>query len=203
VRIVIAQREPGALAEVLRVLDRLAREAETASLLGVLIEIQVLRALALQAQGNLAAALPALESALMLAAPEGHVRLFVDEGTPMAELLAQSAAFRQAQEPRRGQNDSLRIYVEHLLSAFPESQREAQTVLRPALERSNALVESLSEREIEILRLIADGHSNQAIADRLIVAISTVKKHINNIYGKLDVQSRTQALVRARELKLL
>ena len=69
--------------------------------------------------------------------------------------------------------------------------------------QSSALVEPLSERELEVLRLIADGHSNQAIADRLIVAVSTVKKHVNNIYGKLDVQSRTQALVRARELHLL
>jgi LuxR family maltose regulon positive regulatory protein len=65
------------------------------------------------------------------------------------------------------------------------------------------LVEPLSARELEILRLIADGHSNQAIAGRLVIAVSTVKRHINNIYGKLDVQSRTQALVRARELQLL
>jgi LuxR family transcriptional regulator, maltose regulon positive regulatory protein len=61
----------------------------------------------------------------------------------------------------------------------------------------------LSAREREVLRLIAEGHSNQAIADALIVAVSTVKRHINNIYGKLDVRSRTQALARARELKLL
>jgi LuxR family maltose regulon positive regulatory protein len=65
------------------------------------------------------------------------------------------------------------------------------------------LHEPLGARELEILRLIADGHSNQAIADRLVVAVSTVKKHVNNLYGKLDVQSRTQALVRARELHLL
>ena len=65
------------------------------------------------------------------------------------------------------------------------------------------LVEPLSARELEILRLIAAGHSNQAIADTLIIAVSTVKRHINNIYGKLDVQSRTQALLRARELNLL
>jgi LuxR family transcriptional regulator, maltose regulon positive regulatory protein len=69
--------------------------------------------------------------------------------------------------------------------------------------RSPGLVELLSERELDVLRLIAEGHSNQAIADRLIIAVSTVKKHVNNIYGKLDVQSRTQALARARELHLL
>jgi LuxR family maltose regulon positive regulatory protein len=65
------------------------------------------------------------------------------------------------------------------------------------------MMEPLTARELEILRLIGDGHSNQAIADRLVVAVSTIKKHVNNIYGKLDVRSRTQALVRARELSLL
>jgi len=68
---------------------------------------------------------------------------------------------------------------------------------------ASTLVELLSARELEILRLIAAGHSNQAIADRLVVAVSTVKKHVNNIYGKLDVQSRTQALARAHDLNLL
>jgi LuxR family transcriptional regulator, maltose regulon positive regulatory protein len=67
----------------------------------------------------------------------------------------------------------------------------------------SAMMEPLTARELEILRLIGDGHSNQAIADRLVVAVSTIKKHVNNIYGKLDVRSRTQALVRARELSLL
>ena len=71
------------------------------------------------------------------------------------------------------------------------------------ISQSPCLVEPLSARELEILRLIADGHSNQAIADTLVIAVSTVKRHINNIYGKLAVQSRTQALVRARELQLL
>ena len=74
------------------------------------------------------------------------------------------------------------------------------SVLSP---QPSTLVELLSERELEVLRLIAAGLSNQAIADRLVVAVSTIKKHVNNIYGKLDVQSRTQALVRARELALL
>ena len=73
----------------------------------------------------------------------------------------------------------------------------------PTLPASHSPVEPLSEREREVLRLIADGHSNQEIADMLVVAVSTVKRHINNFYGKLGVQSRTQALVRARELKLL
>ena len=75
--------------------------------------------------------------------------------------------------------------------------------LSPGLPFSLSLIEPLTDRELEVLRLIADGHSNQAIADTLVVALSTVKRHINNIYGKLDVESRTQALHRARELQLL
>jgi LuxR family maltose regulon positive regulatory protein len=166
------------------------------------IEILIIHALALEAQGNPVGALPMLERALTLATPEGYVRIFVDEGEPMAALLAQSAE-------RRAQDDPNRIYVERLLSAFPrtegrglrtESAESTHSVLSP---QSSALVEALSDRELEVLRLIAAGHSNQAIADTLIVAVSTVKRHINNIYGKLDVQSRTQALVRARELHLI
>ena len=79
----------------------------------------------------------------------------------------------------------------------------APSIQNSELKTQNSLVEPLSQRELEILRLITEGHSNQAIADTLIIAVSTVKRHINNIYGKLDVQSRTQALVRARELTLL
>jgi ATP/maltotriose-dependent transcriptional regulator MalT len=96
----------------------------------------------------------------------------------------------------------LRRYIERLLKAFdqPPAQDPQPSVLSP---QPSTLAEPLSERELEVLRLIADGHSNQAIADRLVVAVSTIKKHVNNIYGKLDVQSRTQALVRARELHLL
>jgi LuxR family maltose regulon positive regulatory protein len=193
VRVVIAQRNPGLLGQALRVLNQLAHDAETASLLGVLIEIELLRALALQVQGNLAAALPALEAALTLAAPEGYVRLFVDEGAPMAALLAQVAR----------DESSIAAYAATLLQAFPDFGLQNEPPTQHPTSNIQLLVESLSERELEILRLIAEGHSNQAIADQLVVAVSTVKKHINNLYGKLDVQSRTQALVRARQLNLL
>jgi LuxR family maltose regulon positive regulatory protein len=164
-----------------------------------LIEILTLQALVCQAQADLTSALMALERALTLAAPEGYARIFVDEGAPMAGLLAQVA---KRESPVAG-------YAATLLAAFPrtegqglraESPESLHSVLSP---QSSALVEPLSERELEVLRLIADGHSNQAIADRLVVAVSTVKRHISNIYGKLDVQSRTQALLRARELRLL
>jgi LuxR family maltose regulon positive regulatory protein len=163
--------------------------------MGSAIEILSLQALALQARGDLTAALAALTSALALAAPEGYIRLFVDEGAPMAALLREAHA--------RG---IIPVYVAQLLAAFSRTEgrglrtESIHSVLSP---QSSALVEPLSERELEVLRLIADGHSNQSIADRLIIAVGTVKKHINNIYGKLDVQSRTQALARARALHLL
>jgi LuxR family maltose regulon positive regulatory protein len=113
----------------------------------------------------------------------------------MATLLAQIVA--------RG--FTVATYAEGLLAAFPKTdaqgvRTESHAALTP---QSSILVEPLSRRELEILRLIADGHSNQSIADTLIVAVSTVKKLINNIYSKLAVQSRTQALAHARQLNLL
>ena len=141
--------------------------------------------------------LEAERRALALAEGASYVRLFVDEGAPMGALLAQVA---ERESPLAG-------YAATLLSHFGFSISDfgldgASPIVNPKSPIQN-LVEPLSERELEVLRLIADGHSNQAIADRLVVAVSTVKKHVNNIYGKLDVQSRTQALARAHDLNLL
>jgi LuxR family maltose regulon positive regulatory protein len=167
--------------------------------MGQVLEIFLLQTLALYAQGRETEAFAALERALILAEPEGYVHIFVDEGAPMTALLTQVA---------RGEAP-VAAYAASLLEAFPRTEgRKLRTeyidsgdsVRSP---QSSALVEPLSVREIEILRLIADGLSNQAIADTLVIAVSTVKRHINNIYGKLAVQSRTQALVLARELQLL
>jgi LuxR family maltose regulon positive regulatory protein len=141
--------------------------------------------LALQVQGNLDQALSTLERALSLAEPEGYVRTFVDEGQPMAKLLRH--ALSQGIAPN---------YVARLLAAFGEEIR----LTSPAME---SLVEPLSEREMEVLRLIVAGLSNPEIAEELVIAISTVKSHVNHIYGKLGVKSRTQAVARARELDLL
>ncbi len=176
--------------------------AESSGLVWLRIKLYALEAIAAYTLGEEDRALAALEQALALADPERLVRVFVDEGAPIGALLAHVAG-------RRARGDPLRAYAEQLLAAFPASSGQGSTAdaseaahpsLRP---QSSALVEALSARELEVLRLIADGHSNQAIADSLIVAVSTVKRHINNIYGKLGVQSRTQALVRARELQLL
>lgn len=197
-RLWIAQ---GAYVAATDLLSHLQRAATAGGRRGSLIEILILQAIANAARQREQDALEALSQALGLAAPEGYVRIFVDEGAPMRQLLeAQSAE-------RRAQSDPLQFYRELLLSAFQRSDEAqtggAQVVLPSALERSNPLAEPLSARELEVLELIAAGHSNQAIADTLIIAVGTVKKHINNIYSKLDVQSRTQALARARELSLL
>jgi LuxR family maltose regulon positive regulatory protein len=198
----------------LHLLDRLHVAAEADGRMGDIVEIQLLRALALQAQGNLPAALTALARALTLAAPEGYVRVFVDEGAPIRLLIADCRLqITQRIRSAAGQDEHrLLAYMDTLLAAFPDFRLQILDFRLTGGEdnqkskiknQKSDLVEPLSARESEILRLIADGHSNQAIADRLVVAVSTIKKHVNNIYGKLDVQSRTQALLRARELHLL
>ena len=114
----------------------------------------------------------------------------------MQALLAQSAE-------RGAQNDPIRVYAERLLAGFPEALNNKPFALRSTVERSNALIEPLSERELEVLQLIANGASNQVIADVLVISIGTVKSHINHILGKLAACNRTEAVARARQLGLL
>ena len=148
------------------------------------IEGLVLQSLAFQIQGDLDRALAALDRALSLAEPQGFVRTFVDQGKPMAVLLRAVLARRIAPG-----------YASRLLAAFGRSTPTSST-------SAQILVEPLTGRELEVLRLIAAGYSNQEIADELVVAVSTVKAHINHLYGKLDVKSRTQAVARAQALDL-
>jgi LuxR family maltose regulon positive regulatory protein len=194
------------LEQAARLAERLLRAAEQAGRSGSAIEILALQALLLDAQGLRNRALAALERALQLAQPEGYLRVFADEGAPMAALLRQL--------PARG---PLAAYVQQILAAFqsgsPARLPGTASTTAPAIATpmpaslpataSTALPEPLSEREREVLALIAAGLTNQEIADQLVVALSTVKKHINSIYGKLDVRTRTQSLLRARELGLL
>jgi LuxR family maltose regulon positive regulatory protein len=177
-RLLIAQGKLEAAEGLLFWLHQAAAAAERN---GSLIEILILQAVTFAAQDRGEEALSALEQALDLAEPEGFVRIFLDEGAPMAELLRQAVA-----------QDLHTSYALGLLDALGE----AVTAPQP-------LIEPLSERELEVLRWVAAGYSNQEIAQELVVAVSTVKKHINNIYGKLEVGSRTQAVARARELGLL
>jgi len=172
-----------------RLLDSQLALAEAGGRNGRSIEILGVLALALEALGRRDAADAALSEALFLARPERHMRLFLDLGWPMGKLMERSAA----SAPIAGD------YVRDLLVAFRQ-EREVQgkrvTPLAPTL------VDSLTEREFEVLQLLAEGLSNKEISDRLVVAPSTVKQHLKNIYGKLDVHSRTQAVARGQELEL-
>lgn len=168
------------------------------------IEILLLQALAHHAKGDTSQAVNLLHQALTLAEPEGFVRLFVDEGAPMAELLKRLNA--------SGEGGKMKEYIHKLRAAFSTSpltlrMLEANTADELKIQNLKSqitnLVEPLSEREFEILQLIAAGQSNEEIAQTLVIAVGTVKKHINNIYGKLGVHSRTQALAQVKALNLL
>lgn len=181
-------------------LTTLIQEAQATGHGSVLIKALVLQALAFYLSGNPGQALSSLECALILAEPEGYVRTFVEEGQPIVELL------RRVKVEDARQKD----YIHKLLSAFPAEaegtrSRGGRSLFSPPPPRAPAplLVEPLSPRELELLRLVAAGLTNQEIAQKLFLAIGTVKKHLNNIFSKLDAQSRTQAIARARELNLL
>jgi LuxR family maltose regulon positive regulatory protein len=180
--------------EALILLNRLLEMAVAGGRTGRKIEILALQGLVFDGQGKQQAAIEASTQALSLAEPEGYVRLFVDEGEPMVKLLA-----RLPSTP----------YRDKLLSAFDRTEEASVEVgedtspSAPSPPGSPALIEPLSEREIEVLQLIAAGYSNREIAHELVIALGTVKKHINNIFGKLYVHSRTQAVARATELGLI
>jgi ATP/maltotriose-dependent transcriptional regulator MalT len=194
-RVLLAQRE---FARAARALEQLQIQTEASGETRTLIEVLVLLALAQQGQGDAAQARDALTLALALAEPEGYVRMFVDLGEPMKLQIANC----KLQIETSRMNQHLVEYIDKLLIAFPVASAEPERkseILNP----NSEMAEPLSERELAVLRLIADGLSNQEIANRLVVAVSTVKTHINNIYSKLGVTSRTQAIARAREKKLL
>jgi len=187
-RILIAQ---GRLDETTRLLPRLLEAAEAGGHTSRAIEVLVLQALAVQAQGDTNQAITTLEWALSLAEPGGFIRIFVDEGPSMARLLYEAAARGIAPD-----------YARRLLTAFPVAEPEHADPSETQASNSE-LVEPLSERELEVLQLIAEGLTNPEIASRLFLSLNTVKAHARNIYGKLGVHSRTQAVARASALGLL
>ena len=148
----------------------------------------VLEALVFEAQHKTDLALNALKRALVLGEPRGYVRIFVDEGAPMGDLLRQAAAHGIAIE-----------YVERLLAALKEDQDRRERRRHPMAANVQPLSEPLTDRELEVLRLVSIGQSNEVIAATLVISSETVKKHLKNIYGKLDVHSRLEAVNRARE----
>lgn len=182
-RVLLAQ---GDTTEALAVLASCREQAEAKGWADERLKALILQALALQTHGNNDGALQVLSDALEAANPGGFIRLFVDEGPPMAHLLAGAAARQISPE-----------YVDRLLMAF-------QTEGQHSADRSpQLLIDPLSQREMEILDLIAQGLSNQQIGERLFLALDTVKGHNRRIFDKLQVQRRTEAIARARELGLL
>ncbi len=171
--------------------------------MGSAIEILVVETLAFDARGDEARAMAALGRALSLAEPQGYVRTFVDEGEPMATLLQKWLRARRKEQLSSPQNASPE-YVSKLLTAFrrPSGSGALSTETGP-LRSTQPLPEPLSERELEVLRLIAAGKSNREIAGQLFVTVDTVKKHLTHIFRKLGARSRTQAVVQARELRLI
>ncbi len=180
----------GRAAEALDLLELLLDLARQLDRVDLKIEIQILNALAHQAIDQDAQASAALAEALSLAEPGGYVRVFVDEGKPMARLLRQAAARGIAP-----------VYVARLLENLRAESSEVEA--RPSPTGTTSLIEPLTGRELEVLRLLAAGLSNPEIADELIIAVSTVRSHCKSIYGKLDVHKRWDAVQRAQELGLI
>jgi LuxR family transcriptional regulator, maltose regulon positive regulatory protein len=178
-----AERAERSIHEATRLLERLLQAAEEGMRSGSVIEILVLQALAHQARGDIPGALASLQRAVTLAEPEGYVRIFADEGPPMASLLRAAAKQRIAPS-----------YVRRLLAAVNKTKDGT-----PA---SQGLIEPLSERELDVLRLLGTDLGGPDIARKLVVSLNTVRTHTKNIYAKLGVNNRRAAVRRARELDL-
>ncbi len=194
-RLLIARyRREGAdrfMHEAMALLGRLLKEAEKNGRMASVLEILVLQSLAEGGRGENLRALASLEKALSLAGPEGHVQIFLDEGPPMAHLLEKALSRGLAVDD-----------VHRLLVAFSEQAAAPPAPAIPPLDRVE-FVEPLSEREREVLQLLADGLTNQDVADRLVLSLHTVKAHARNIYAKLGVSNRTQAAARGKALGIL
>lgn len=199
-RVLIAQYRRNlsvdSLYQALKLLERVLTTAEAGKRTGTVIEIHILQALAYEALAKIPEALKYLERALILAEPEGYVRLFINEGAPMARLLDQDRAYSITVD-----------YTQTLLAAFAhdEKTKQAQPTVKPAkLQHPQPdMIERLSERELEVLHRIAEGLANSEIAERLFISKHTVKVHSRNIFSKLDVHTRTQAVAKARSLGIL
>jgi LuxR family transcriptional regulator, maltose regulon positive regulatory protein len=195
----LENRDERELQKALNLLERLLHAAEDGKRMGSMLEILVTQALVYQGQGNTAGAFTSLERALKLAEPEGYLRIFLDEGAGMVQLLGEAARRRILPE-----------YVGRLLKTYEagqlvragDSPLPRMTALQPLVELS-PLVEALSQRELEVLRLFRTELSGPEIARELMVALSTVRTHTKSIYSKLNVNSRQAAVKRAAELKLI
>ena len=201
----------GRLPEARQLLARLLLPAELAGRMGRVIEILALQVTVNLAQGEDSDALASLERALTLAEPEGYIRTFVDEGEPMRDAISNWRLEISRRRDLIEVQTRLMAYADKLLKAFSDGANQLALIAKHPLGTNHpvnapfpqsSLVAPLSARELEVLHLIAEGLSNDAIARKLFLATSTVKVHLKHIYGKLDVNSRTQAIARLHELHL-
>ena len=200
-----SNQEAGSLDEAARLLGRLLQAAETGGRMGSVIQILLLQALVYQAQDNLPHALAPLERALALAEPQGYVRLFVDEGESMRFLIA-DFRLQMDKRPRRAAGEDpeeLKAYTAQLLAAFSKPAQALPPKSKIQNQQSKILPEPLSERELEVLKLLRSELSGPEIAGQLIVSLHTLRTHTNNIFKKLGVNNRRAAVHRAEELDLL
>jgi len=197
VRVLLAQDHPGAA---LALLERLHAAAVSQDREGSVIEIQALQALALAAAGEETAAVDALAGALTLACPQGYVRVFADEGPPMAALLGRLVA---AQRTEQAAASGVELgCLARVLRAFG-GKDAMEGSRRGAAAAVPGLVEQLTARELEVLALLAAGTPNPRIAEQLVVSLDTVKKHVSHLLSKLGAANRTEAVTRARQLGLI
>jgi LuxR family transcriptional regulator, maltose regulon positive regulatory protein len=198
VRVLLAQQAPE---QALGLLERLHAQAAAQGRTGGVIQVRTLQALARQAIGDPRGVTAPLADALVLAAPEGYLRVFVDEGPPMAALLRELVGRRQERSAAAGAVP--RDYLARLVDAFERAGLPVRLPVRRGGVVVTGLVEPLTARELDVLRLLAAGAPNRAIAKELVVTLDTVKRHVSNLFRKLEVANRTQAVARARELELL
>ncbi len=196
-RVLLAQGQPG---RALKLLDRLHAAAVAQDRVGSVIEAGALRALALAACGQDAGAVNALADVLTLACPQGYVRVFADEGPPMAALLTRLIAAQRVGHAAAGVPLGC---LARLQRAFDVGHAGPGPRSGTAPAAVPGLVEQLTSRELEVLEMRAAGRSNQAIAGQLVVTLDTVKKHVSHVLGKLGAANRTEAVTRARELGLI
>jgi len=194
-RVLLAGSDPG---RALHLLERLEALAESQGRRRSLIQIRAVRSLALQSAGDHRGALDLVADALSHARPEGHIRVFADEGPPMAGLLRSLVGARQRGRVAPASGPA-REHVNRVMRAFGPTVGQAAD----AASAMRGLIDPLTNRELEVLGFIAAGRRNNDIAQELVVTLETVKKHVSNILGKLGASSRTQAVARARELGLI
>jgi LuxR family maltose regulon positive regulatory protein len=185
-------RDDSALSQARGLIEPALEQAQANNMMLNVTRLLILDALALYAQGKNAPAIETLKRALALAEPENYLRSFLDLGKPMEEFLLQSLESQSLSESH------FRVYVSQLLSHFG-----ADIPMKSGQHTGDILIEPLTERELQVLRLIAQGLSNRQISERLFLALDTVKGHNRRIFDKLQVSRRTEAIARARELGLL